>query len=117
MNLLDEFFMGLRNVVHDIHTLSQSIHQGQSEMLKQISDLAASVASLQAQATVSAAKEDALIALAQSAVNGVTITQEDLDAVTAATTAVSGVTSGLAAEDVKADGALAPAAPSTPTAS
>lgn len=108
MSLISEFFEGLRNVIHDIHSLSTSIHQGQTEMLKQIADLAASVAALQAQATASAAKEDKLIALVQSAVNGVTITQVDLDAITAATTAVSGVTTGLAAEDAKADGSLPP---------
>lgn len=113
MSLVSEFFEGLRNVIHDIHSLSTSIHQGQNEMLKQISDLAASVAALSTQATVSAAKEDKLIALVQSAVNGVTITQEDLDAVTAATASISGVTSGLAAEDTKADGVLPPDAGSS----
>lgn len=111
MSFLDEFFMGLRNVVRDIHTLSQSIHQGQTAMLQQIADLQTSLTALSAQAAANSTKIDSLIALAQaSASSGTPVSQEDLDALTTAKTQVDQLAAEVKTADDKADSALTPPA-------
>lgn len=105
MGIASEIFEGLRNVLRDIHNITSSIHQGQYQMRQEVQILVTAVAAIQAQLAISNSKEDQLIALALA--NGAS--QDDVDAITKATTDINAVTAGMAAEAIKVDAALTPA--------